>query len=71
MPVRTLAEILHIVAGLAATWLIVALSAWGYPPGAGTIRIVGMAAAVIVAAMGVGPVRRAWGQDRARTPRHD
>ena len=71
MPVRTLEEILHIVAGLAATWLIVTLSAWGYPLGARTIRIVGIVAAAIVVAMGVGPVRRAWVQDRAGTPRDD
>ena len=65
VPLRTLVEILHIVAGLAATVLIVELSAWGYPLGARTIWIVGGIAAAVVLAMGIGPVRRARALDRA------
>jgi hypothetical protein len=71
VPLRTLVEILHIIAGLAATALIVELSAWGYPLGTRTIWIVGGIAALVVLAMGVGPVRRAWAADRAEKTARD
>lgn len=71
MPLRTLVEILHIVAGLAATVLIVELSAWGYPLGARVIWFIGGIAALVVLAMGVGPVRRAWAADHAENAARD
>ena len=65
MPLRTLVEVLHVVVGLAAAVLIVELSAWSYPLGARAIWITGGIAALMVLAMGVGPIRRAWAADHA------
>ncbi|URW76121.1 hypothetical protein M9980_02495 [Sphingomonas donggukensis] len=63
MPSRTLTELFHIVAGLAATVAIVAVAAWAYPLARHEIRVVGWMAAAIVVAMGVRPLRRAWAVD--------
>ncbi|WP_431470969.1 hypothetical protein [Sphingosinithalassobacter sp. LHW66-3] len=64
MPARTLIEMLHIVVGLLAATLIATLSAWSYPPAREDIWLVTGAAMAAVVAMGVGPIRRAWLQDR-------
>jgi len=66
MPLRTLVEALHVVAGLAATVAVAAVCAWGYPQATATIWWVAGVAFVIVAAMGVYPLRTAWRADRAR-----
>ena len=65
MPTRTLVELLHLAAGLAATVLIVRLSAWAYPLGRGVIEATGWVSAAIVLAMAVPPLRRAWAIDCA------
>ena len=68
MPKQTLIELLHILAGLAATALITQVAAWAYPLARDTITIVGWVAAVAVVLMGIPPLRRAWAIDRRRTP---
>ncbi len=62
---RVLIEILHLVSGLAAAALIAALAAWSYPLAKADIWLVAMVAMVAVAAMGVGPLKRAWRADQA------
>jgi hypothetical protein len=64
VPRRTLAELLHLAAGLALTVLIFRLAAWSYPLGRETIGLVGWGAAVVVLAMAIDPLRRAWAADR-------
>lgn len=66
MPRRTLVEILHIAIGLAATAFIVACSAWAYPLARWEIEVTGLACAIVVVLLGIGPVRRAWTADRRR-----
>jgi membrane protein implicated in regulation of membrane protease activity len=63
---RTLIEVLHIAIGLAATALIVAASSWAYPLARWEVEVTGLACAVVVVLLGIGPVRRAWSADRGR-----
>ncbi|WP_374943352.1 hypothetical protein [Sphingomonas sp.] len=63
---RTLVELLHILAGLAAAAALTSAVAWSYPLGATTAWWCGGAAMVATVVMGVGPLRRAWMQDRPR-----
>ncbi len=65
MPRRTLIELLHLAAGLAATAVIARTAAWAYPQGRETLYIVGWCSAVVVLAMAFGPLRRAWYADRS------
>jgi hypothetical protein len=63
---RVLIEVAHIVIGLIAAALCGAAAEWAYPRATGDIWLivyVGMAAVVL---MGIGPVRRAYAQDRTR-----
>ena len=69
MPTRTLVELLHLLAGLAATALIVRLSIWAYPLGRDVIAATGWVSAAIVVLMGIGPLRRAWAADRRERAR--
>jgi type IV secretory pathway TrbD component len=62
---RTLIELLHIAAGLAATALIASLAVWAVPAAGRTIWWVAYASMVVVAFMGVRPLRLAWAKDRA------
>lgn len=62
---NTLLELLHIIAGVAGTVLIATLAAWAVPNAGETIWVVAVAAMVVVALMGVGPLRLAWRADRA------
>ena len=64
MPRHTVIELLHIAIGLAATALIVAAAAWAYPLARWEIEVTGIACAVVVVLLGVGPVRQAWARDR-------
>jgi pilus assembly protein TadC len=66
---RVLIEVLHVLAGLAAALLVGALAAWSYPLGRGDIWLVTYAGMIAVAAMGVGPIRRAIAEDRAALKR--
>ena len=68
MPKQTLIELLHILAGLLATALIVQIAAWAYPLARDTITMVGWVAAAAVAGMGIPPLRKAWAIDHRRTP---
>ncbi|HEX8484154.1 hypothetical protein [Sphingomonas sp.] len=61
---RTLVELLHILAGLAAAAALTSAIAWSYPLGAHVAWWCGGAAMVATALMGVRPLRRAWMQDR-------
>jgi TRAP-type C4-dicarboxylate transport system permease small subunit len=61
---RVLIEILHILAGIFAAMLIASLAAWSYPLAKHDIWWVAYAAMVAVVLMGVGPIRRAWAEDR-------
>lgn len=64
MPTRTLVELLHILAGLVATVLIVRLAAWGYPLARDTFHAIGWFAGGAVVVMGIAPLRKAWRIDR-------
>jgi membrane protein implicated in regulation of membrane protease activity len=63
---HTIIEVLHIVIGLGATALIVWGSSWAYPLARWEIEVTGIACAVVVVLLGIGPVRRAWARDRGR-----
>lgn len=63
---RVLIEVLHIVAGLIAAWIIASLAAWSYRRATHDIWLVAYVAMVAVVAMGIGPLRRAYAEDRAR-----
>ena len=62
---RTLAELLHLAAGLGVTAAVFAAGAWSYPVGRGTVRWVGWATMLVVMAMGIGPLLRARRADQA------
>lgn len=62
---RVLLEVLHIVIGIFAAMLIAALATWSYPLAERDIWLVAYAAMIAVALMGVGPIRRAYEEDRA------
>ncbi|MES2444284.1 MAG: hypothetical protein V4574_15765 [Pseudomonadota bacterium] len=62
--VRSVIEILHIVAGVFAAMLIASFAAWSYPLAKHDIWLVAYAAMVAVVAMGLGPIRRAADADR-------
>ena len=64
---RTLVELLHILAGLAAGAALTKAFAWSYPLGAEIVWWCGGAAMVATVLMGVGPLRRAWAIDKARS----
>ena len=69
---RTIIELLHLAAGLVGTALIASLSAWSVPNQEDTIWTVAFGAMLIVAFMGVRPLRLAWRADMARRqPRAD
>jgi hypothetical protein len=61
---RTVIEVLHLAAGLAATVVVAAICAWSYPRATLTIWVVAAVAGVIVALMGVRPIQRARADDR-------
>ena len=63
---RVLLETVHIAIGLLAAALMAAAGAWAYPQARGDIWLVGYAAMVAVALMGIGPLRRAFRTDRAK-----
>lgn len=63
---RTLVELLHILAGLAAAAALTGAVAWAYPLGARVAWWCGAAAMAATVAMGIRPLRRAWAQDRGR-----
>lgn len=62
---RVLVEVLHITVGLFAAMLIAALSTWSYPLAERDIWLVAYIAMGAVVLMGVGPIRRAYEEDRA------
>lgn len=61
---RTLAELLHLAAGLGVTAAVFRAAAWSYPVGRGTVRWVGWATMLVVLAMSIPPLRRARRVDR-------
>ena len=63
---RVLIEVLHIVVGLLAALLIASLAAWSYPLARNDIWLVTYVAMAAVVLMGIGPIRRAYAEDRAR-----
>ena len=63
---RVAVEILHILIGLAAAIALTIAAAWAYPLGREAIWWCGRAAMVATVLMGIGPLRRAWRQDRGR-----
>jgi type IV secretory pathway TrbD component len=67
--VRVLIEVLHIVAGLIAAVVIASLAAWSYRRATDDIWLVAYVAMVAVVLMGIGPLRRAYAQDRAHLDR--
>tara|TARA_B100000678_G_scaffold268333_1_gene254525 strand:- start:161 stop:376 length:216 start_codon:yes stop_codon:yes gene_type:complete len=62
---RVLIEILYIVAGLGAAMLLGWLSAWSYPRAHHDIWLVTGVSMVIVVALGMGSLVRAFRADRA------
>ena len=63
---RVLIEVVHIVIGLIAAALIAAAAAWSYPRATNDIWLVAYACMIAVVLMGVGPVRKAFAEDKAR-----
>ncbi|MCP3731822.1 hypothetical protein M9978_15460 [Sphingomonas sp. MG17] len=63
---RVLVEALHISAGIAVALLIAALCSWAYPLARGDVWIVTGVAILAVLLMGIGPMRRAAAEDRAK-----
>lgn len=63
---RVLVEVIHIVVGLIAAWIIASLAAWSYRRATHDIWLVAYVVMVAVVAMGIGPLRRAYAEDRAR-----
>ncbi len=63
---RLLTEIVHAVAGMAATWAIGSLSAWSYPLGRRDIWTVTWVAMAVVIVLGVRQVQRALAEERAK-----
>ena len=62
---RVLVEVLHIVVGICAAMLIAALATWSYPLAEKDIWLTAYAAMGAVVLMGIGPIRRAYDEDRA------
>jgi hypothetical protein len=62
---RTLIELLHIAAGLAAAAALTKAIAWSYPLGAHVAWWCGGTAMVATLAMSASQLRRAWVLDRA------
>ncbi|HET9510220.1 MAG TPA: hypothetical protein VFO80_03640 [Sphingomonas sp.] len=61
---HTAVELFFVAAGLAATLAIVTVAAWAYPLARREIEVSGWVIAVIILLIGIGPIRRAWRQDR-------
>ncbi|MBN2972506.1 hypothetical protein JW805_10800 [Roseomonas aeriglobus] len=64
MPKHTLLELFFVATGLVATLVIVSVAAWAYPLARREIEVSGWIIAVVVLLLGIGPIRRAWRQDR-------
>ncbi len=64
MPRRTIIEVLHIAAGLVVALTMTWAAAWSYPLGFEVIWWCGAAAMLATVAMGLGPLRRAWAEDK-------
>jgi uncharacterized membrane protein len=62
---RVLIEVLHIIIGIAAAMLIAALATWSYPLAEDDIWLTAYAAMAALVFMAIGPVRRAYAEDRA------
>ncbi|WP_404334094.1 hypothetical protein AB2M62_12295 [Sphingomonas sp. MMS12-HWE2-04] len=63
---RVLIEVVHIAIGLVAAALIGTAAAWSYPRATGDIWLVTYVMMAAVVLMGIGPVRRAFEQDRTK-----
>lgn len=63
---RVLIEVVHIAIGLLAAALIAAAAAWSYPRATEDIWLVAWGCMIAVVLMGVGPVRRAFAEDKAK-----
>lgn len=61
---RTLAETLHLAAGVAAAAAMFGAAAWAYPQGFATIWNVGFVTMAAVAVMSAPEFRKAWMADR-------
>ena len=61
---RTLYELLHIAAGVVGTALLASAAAWGVPRSGRAIWDVAYVVMVVVAVMGIRPLRLAWRADR-------
>jgi membrane protein implicated in regulation of membrane protease activity len=66
---RVLIEVAFLVAGLIAAAVIAGLAAWSYPRATDDIWLVAYAAMAAVLLMGIGPIRRAYLEDRAKLSR--
>ena len=60
----SLTELFHLAFGMALTIALFRAAAWAYPIGAGTILGVGWGTTAVVLAMAVGPLVRAWRDER-------
>lgn len=63
---RVLIEVVHIAIGLVAAALIATAAAWSYPRATDDIWLVAFGCMIAVVLMGVGPVRKAIAEDKAR-----
>ena len=64
----SLTELFHLVLGMVLTAALFEAAAWAYPIGAGTILEIGWIMTVAVFAMAVGPLMRAWREERSTDP---
>jgi len=63
---RVLIEVMHIAIGLVVAALISWAAAWSYPRATSDIWLVGFGCMIAVVLMGVGPVRKAIEEDKAK-----
>ena len=61
---RSLTELFHLILGVVVTASLFEMAAWAYPIGAGTILGVGWATTAAVFGMAIGPLLRAWREER-------
>ena len=63
---RVLIEVVHIAIGLVVAALIATAAAWSYPRATDDIWLVAFGCMIAVVLMGVGPVRKAIAEDKAK-----
>lgn len=63
---RILVEVIFLLAGLASALGIASLASWAYPLGKDDIWLVAWGAMAVILLMAIGPLRRAYAEDRSK-----